>query len=387
MRCRRFLPALLLSLLLHGAAWLLLVAGPRTPHAQVRDEPPIQVTIVDIAPPPPPAQVGAAPKIPIVPKKRAAGAATRSTNGSGGTPHSVNVPSPPAAPAEGSALASGDGPKPLILLPRGASEAVPSEPSRGRTIHPDDPELSEWVRLAEEEMRVHARVDEWADDAAAEGRAQHGVPHPYAGEVGLALRSGLAGADGGTPGELGGANPAEFMFNRWRRGAEDYARSGNPNVAPSGINPRHSEQLKRIFGDEALGLRLRAQAAETLMDLGHGAPLLSLTLELRQGPDGSVRSQRVVEESGSALFDQFVLRVVPEAVRAAGPPPEELLKGRTELRSLWRIEGWSRLPGKLDDLFSLLGSPAVRGVPLEPLIRQLGAQEQFEFRTRLLRLY
>lgn len=275
----------------------------------------------------------------------------------------------------------------LNLLPPMASSdiAVPSQ-GGGRTLYPGDPEFSEEVRRAEEEFRVGQRVDGWAKDGAAEARAQHGG-HPYLGAVGDALRSGLGSEEGATPAALRSPGMMEKMAERWLGAAEQYAKTGNPNLAPPGIAPRQSERAREHFGNEpgANGLRALIQATETMEDLRTGVPLLSLTLELQQGPDGALMSQKILESSGSGPFDEFVLRVVPEAIAAVGAPPEEVLRGRESLRSVWRIEGW---PGAGKGALSYLPEPGAYGIPLEVVKKQImGDHRPFDFRARVMRIY
>ena len=266
----------------------------------------------------------------------------------------------------------------------------PREEPAGKTLYPDDPSLSPRAKRAEEEIRVKDRVDGWADDAAAEARVQRGLPHPYLTEVGDALRGGLNSAEGGTPAALGGPRALELLVNRYRNAAQQYARTGNPgDVIPPGLAPRQTEKQNELFGNEGGSTWTRAftQSADTLQLLSHGAPLLALTLELRQRPSGQILSERVIEPSGSAKFDAFVMRVVPLALSGLGAVPHEALHGRSELRSVWRIQGWARLPRKLERAMTLFGAPAVEGIPLDVLTPQLAAHEQFDFRARLLRAY
>jgi hypothetical protein len=128
-------------------------------------------------------------------------------------------------------------------------------------------------------------------------------------------------------------------------------------------------------------------ARTRVQNLANGAPLLALTLELRQRPSGQIPSGKVIESSRSAKFDAFVLRVVPEALAGLGPAPGEALHGRSELRSVWRIEGWARLPKNMERAMELLGTPGAMGIPMDVLGKQQAAHEQFDFRALLLRAY
>jgi hypothetical protein len=267
--------------------------------------------------------------------------------------------------------------------------APPQEAPGGSTLRPDDPSLSEWARRAEEEHRVKERVERWTEDAAAESRAQRGLPHPYLTQVGEKLRASLDAAPGGTPQALGAPDTLEFLFNQYKGAAEEYGKTGKNSVTVPGLSPRQTERQKELFGNEreSLWLRGMTQAAETIQNMSHGTPLLSLTLELRQAPNGRLLSQRVVQRSSSSKFDAFVLRVVPEALAQLGPVPEPALRGRDELKSVWRIEGWPRLPKNVERWTTLLGTPGGFGVPADPFLKEMAASQHFAFRPRLLRAY
>lgn len=316
------------------------------------------------------------------PPQRAPGAVADTTDARPGndapsTDAPIAASAPPIDPAT---------PRLNLLPPMASSDiAVPSH-GGGRTLYPGDAEFSEEVRRAEEEFRVGQRVDRWAQDGAAEARAQFGG-HPYLGAVGDALRSGFGSEEGATPAALGSPGMMEKMAQRWLGAAEQYAKTGNPNLAPPGIASRQSERARELFGNEPGANELRAliQATETMEDLRTGVPLLSLTLELQQGSDGGLMSQKILESSGSGPFDEFVLRVVPEAIAAAGPPPADVLRGRDRLRSVWRIEGW---PGAGKGALSYLPEPGAYGIPLEVVKKQImGDHRPFDFRARVLRVY
>ncbi len=272
----------------------------------------------------------------------------------------------------------------------GDGSESPAPGSRGRTLRAEDgdPYGSEAARREEEQFRVHGRVDGWARDSLAEARAQRGLPHPYVSGMGNALREGLGRAEGGTPEALGAPGAAGFMVRRYFDSAEAYARTGNPGISTPGLAERQSEKLKAHTKDGAGLVSLFTQAAETSLDLAYGKPLLALTLELRLGRDGRPSSQpSLLERSGSEKFDSFVLRVVPGALAELGPVPEEALRGREELRSVWLIEGWARIPPKLDKAMTMIGVPGVQGISGDVLMKQAASKEQFDFRARLLRVY
>lgn len=391
MKRRRIPTALVVSLLLHAVlgfvAWKYAKSTTRT----VASAPaPIELELVTVAPvieekeKPRPPPVVARPKRSLKPPPTAPRQPAPAPPASTGAPEQLAL----GAQSEGpSSAPASPAPRKLELFPRlplSGGMPVASAPPTGRTIRPDDPSLSPEVKRLEEEHRVGGRVGGWAKDALAEARAGAGAGggHPYLGGVGTAMRSGLRSAKGGTQGALG-ANPAEVMFNRWTGAMEDYAKTGNPGIQEEGLAPTQSEKLKQMYGQEAQWVQGLSQGAQTVHDLQHGKPLLSLTFELRQKKDGHFKSGTILEKSGSDHFDAFVMRVVPKALEELGPPPEEVLRGRDEVRSVWRIEGW-QVYTQLETQLPGLG---IEGIPLDALRRQLAKDKKFDFRARLLRAY
>lgn len=396
-RRRHLTWALLISLAVHFLLLLVLLWSRGKPSPAARQEvvpsEPVVVALVQL--PPEPTQQ------PSPPPSSKPGTRSRARTSERARAAEHHEPAPVAE--EAAPEPTTDLPKRLSLVPEHLAPGLePTEPAptRGQTLYPDDPSLSEWARSEEEAFRVKGRVDDWAREIGAEARARGGVAHPYLGRVGEALREGLGGTDGGTPNALGAPNAAQALFNQYRGAAEKYAQTGNPGVSTPGLAPRQTEKQREFFGDENWvhdpetgqavqtlpWTQMFTQSAETLQDLAHSGALLSLTLELRQKPDGAVVSQQLLERSKSSAFDAFVVRVVPQALASLGPVPEEVLRGNPELRTVWQIEGWPRLPPKLEQAMLLFGAPALMGVPLDALLTGSGDQ-QFRFRARLLKAY
>lgn len=269
-------------------------------------------------------------------------------------------------------------PPQIALSERGT---FPVEPSRGETVHPDDPRFSPEVIAAQEERRVKGRVDSWTGDELAEARAQRGLPHPYLTRLGATARAGLdklARARGlHAPAGL----QARALADRYNDSAASYAKTGDPGLGPPGQAPRPSEAMTQ---PEMAGMRALAQATETFNDLSHGKPLLTLTLEFRQTKDNHSKTA-VLKASIDPAFDAFVLEAWPLSVAAAGAPPPDAFHA-SELRSIWEVEGW---PGKtpLDKTLSYLPTAGVMGVPLTQVIPGMVNGVGYEFRARLLRVY
>lgn len=257
------------------------------------------------------------------------------------------------------------------------------EPSRGRTLRPGDPELSDEVQRLEAEKRVTERVQGWTNDKLAEARAEGGG-HPYFGEVGSALRSALQHAEGGRPAQLGVAGELERMVQRYGDAASDFAKTGNPGFPPPGQAPTQNEKQKELFGSDGQLVQALSQAAQLAQDLQTGKPLLTLTFELRQGGDGHYRDGNILKGSGNPRFDAFVMRVVPGAMAQLGPPPDLVLRGRDEVRSVWRIDGWPAY----STLENTLPAMGVQGLPIDGARKQLRHEAlEFDFRAHLLRAY
>ncbi len=387
--------AFIASLALHGALFAWLVSRPPLPRPErpAREASRIEVEVSFVEPRPEPA-----PDIQRPPLRR--------------PPLRREVPTPPPQPEE---VATADARAGETDVPH-APSAQPRELTRGPTLTPSleilgggtegpgeggvalrgrtfragegDPYGSEAARREEERFRVHGRVDGWAKDSLAEARAQRGLPHPYIGGVGEALREGLGRAEGGTPAALGAAGAAEFMLRRYADAAAEYTRTGNPGISTPGLAERQSERLKSQFGGEAKFVQALTQAGETSLDLAYGKPLLALTLELRLSRDGKpVSAPALLQRSGSDAFDAFVLRVIPGALAELGPVPEDALRGQEELRSVWLIEGWASLPPKLNDAMLMYGVPGMMGIGGDVLLKEIASSEQFDFRAKLLRVY
>ncbi|MHB8879381.1 MAG: hypothetical protein ACYC8T_37275 [Myxococcaceae bacterium] len=387
-------PALLISLALHAGLAAYLATRP----APVPVSPPaplewVEVEVKEVEPAPAPE-----------PKKKKK---IRSAQPPSAPPlqadSSAATPPPPApaagapqaeAPlAEAAPPAGAPGERRISLLPRfdlplgGPGIPVPS--ARGRTLRPDDPSFSKEVQDAEAEHRVEGRVTGFMEDTLSEARVQRGLPHPYFTGVGEAARSRLD-ADARAQNMRSGLGEVAAQFGkRYLESIESYAKTGNPNLGPSGAAPRMSEKLQERAGNDPDKVFVRAlvQAAELSEDLKSGRPILSLTLEMRQSRGSTERSTLLVKGSGSASFDAFVLGSWPEAVEQAGPPPAEAFRS-DELRSVWAVEGWLRMSKKLERAMSYLPSPGALGIPVDKVLPKLTEEGyRYEFRARLLRVY
>ncbi|MCY1078040.1 TonB C-terminal domain-containing protein [Archangium lansingense] len=269
------------------------------------------------------------------------------------------------------------------------SLAVAPEPRGGRTLRPGDPELRPESN-EEASERLTAQLQDWADDDTAGVRAQGIGGHPYLGEMRDSLAEALGHTAGGKPKELGIDNPIAGLLKNYTEAAEQYGKTGGPGITPPSTTPLHSEQLAARFRDEsaARSMIASAQALETLEALESRSALLTVQLELRHSPTGTLLGSRLTESSGNRLFDAFVLKVVPASLGELKPPPPEVMRNKEELKTRWLVEGWHRPPKGLSQ--SIASSLASGQLMLSPLALLPSAQDEeaeFEYRVRLTRLY
>ena len=382
----RLKSALLVSLLLHAGAVILILLQRPASESTVQPPKATEWVIVDVVPAPPPP----APKVVKAPPIKKAAPKEKQAKAEAVEPVAVPLPPEPVALDEPRSTAPVPS-KPINLFP--LPSLLPStevaEAPHGHTSRPDDPEFRPEVIRAEEEHRVKQRVDGWAQDELAEVRAQGGLPHPYFSGVRDAARAGLdkRAREAGITATTG--QMMKEIGKRYADSASSYAKTGDPNLGPPGVNPRQSEVLKERMGNmpEAMALRALVQATETQNELSHGKPLIALTLELRQFRDGRPLTAMVIQASSDARFDAFVLDAWPKSIAEAGPPPADAFHG-PELRSIWAVEGWLGLPKKLEAAISYLPMPGIMGMGADKLLPALTEEGyHYEFHARLLRVY
>jgi hypothetical protein len=382
----------LISLALHACLALLLYLRPPPPPP--REKPAtMEWVIVEVPPAPPPKVVPPVPVPPPEPPKPELAKKKPKKDVepiAEAQPEEVQpAPAPAPAPMAADLPAAPSKPINLFPVPSLAPSTEVAEAPHGHTVRPTDPEFRPEVIRAEEEHRVNERVTAFAQDELAEARAQGGLPHPYFSGVREAAKKGLAkrAKEQGIK-----ATTTQMMTQigkRYADSASSYAKSGNPDLGPPGINPRPSERLNERFGNipETMALRALAQATETQDELSHGKPLITLTLELRQFRDGSPLTAVVLKASSDPKFDAFVLEAWPKSIAEAGAPPDDAFHGPV-LRSIWAVEGWLGMPKKLEEAFSYVPVPGMMGIGVDKVLPALTAEGyHYEFQARLLRVY
>ena len=204
--------------------------------------------------------------------------------------------------------------------------------------------------LAEEAVRVQARLSGYLDDFQARERVRE-VRDAYWQSVQDELEHGFEvkwEVRDGDHAPSAARRIAGEIVDQYRRELEAYGRSGSPLEsgpgAPGGRQPLRDEFL--TLAPEERGLRgtslERPHAAMTLEALaaagmGEGSPWhtrLVVRILLTQRTDGAVESARVAASSGNPIYDKLAL---DKALRLGtsgllGSPPRE------HRRSLWAFD-------------------------------------------------
>jgi hypothetical protein len=183
-------------------------------------------------------------------------------------------------------------------------------------------------------------VQVFIQDQQAQLRVANGQIDPYFSRLREALEKALEDAP-----VFSGTSLLNQAATSWGFQAGTYGATGNPGTGPVPKAPTVSEQLQELErrrGDESMeGLRGRIQAAQEMQKLaGGGGAKLVVTLELHQGPDGSLRDAKLVSKSGNASYDAFVMSAVPPALAKLTPPPDGARGVRPDgIHTLWSVEG------------------------------------------------
>ncbi len=330
--------AVLLSLALHVGLGLLLHRADAPPPASVRPAP-AELAWVEVERPPAPPPPAAAPPRPVAAPRPPRAAPPRTATVA--PPPSV---SPPAAPAS---EAPPDAPQALKLLPRlslvpdAASGGLPVP--RGRTLRPGEGPSAEALLGAEKE-RVQGRVQGFLDDGLARLQVENGLADTFFGDMDKALEKGLSGAPlfeyQGVLQHFFKARPENVQgLQDFLASIHSYGATGSPDSmgAPSG-----TDRLEDVARSGGAGARARSQRSTTdvLEEYNRRVGALHVKLELEQAPSGQVRAVKLLESSGNALFDAYVLKRVSPALSALGPAPEHFAaRYKGSVRSVWGVQG------------------------------------------------
>ncbi|WP_240359919.1 TonB C-terminal domain-containing protein [Pyxidicoccus trucidator] len=307
---------------------------------------------------------------------------------------------PPDAPKPSRSAGSGFFPLPPSLMPGGPPITGPKTQS-GHTLRPGDPSLSPEVLAAQETARVSGRVQVFVEDRQAELRVANGQIDPYFSRLREALEKSLEDAP-----VFDGIRLLDQATHSWANQASRFGATGNPGTGPVAAAPTVSEQLQSLQNREERGvewmesLRARVQAGDEVQKLaGGGGNKLVVTLELHQGPDGTLRDAKLVSTSGNKAYDAYVLSGVPPALAKLAPPSDEARGVRPDgIHTLWSVEGRVVYLRKLKELkgqdAAYVAAALAAGMLAGRFDETTGEIEVIDFRNprfvcqaRLLRVY
>ncbi|MCP3101670.1 TonB C-terminal domain-containing protein [Myxococcus sp. K15C18031901] len=236
------------------------------------------------------------------------------------------------------------------------------------------------------------------DDQQAAIRVANGLIDPYFSRLREALEDGFEDAP-----VFSGTSVLRQAATAWGTQLKNYGATGTPSASVPNA-PTIAEQLKDRElerGDvDAEGLRARSQVGDEVLNLarGGGAKLI-VTLELHQGPDGSLRDAKLVSLSGNPAYDAFVLGAVPGSLVKLAPPPPDARGVRPEgIHTLWAVEGRVVYFRKLKDVRGrdslTMAAMAAAGILAGRFEETTGELEVVDFsnprfvcQARLLRVY
>ncbi|WP_375764792.1 hypothetical protein NR798_24045 [Archangium gephyra] len=422
MRRSRLFQALILSLALHLGLGLVLYLAPpkRDPSLLNARQEPIQIEVVERAPPPreepPPAPPPAMepprpPRGTPRPPRAAPPPAPPPPSATAAAPPPAATP--PATPPPETGPEEPDVPRQVRLFPGlgglavGPSTSATPGASTGHTWRPGDGPSREQL-LAQDGERVRGRVQGFLDDGMASLRVQNGLIDPYFGDMDKALEKGLSGAPlfayEGVFKHFFKATPERGQgLRELLKSAGRYGATGSPDAVSE---PSGTDRLEDVARSGTAGARARSRpsAVDMFETYNKAAGALHVTLELEQSRTGRVLGVKLVDSSGNPLFDAYVIERVPSSLEALGPATEHFaVRSKGNVRSVWGVDGhvsFSRTIrfSKLDELnaedaaylsalmpLGLLSGnfEETRGEVIIPDFRR----PHFDIRTQLLRVY
>ncbi|RKG91312.1 hypothetical protein D7V88_09630 [Corallococcus terminator] len=266
-------------------------------------------------------------------------------------------------------------------------------------MRPGDPSLAPDALAAEEKARVSERVQGIIDDRRARDRVDTGRIHPYFSKLRAKLERQMHAAPLFDMPSL----PKQLLHS-WADKAHRFGASGSPGAGPpTRAPPKPGELLAQRARNNPEFDRLRgqSQAGEELQSFANGVSSLKLvvTLELIQGPDGTLREVKLVSRSGNRAYDDYVLQSVPSALAKTPPPPPDALGVNADgIRTLWAVEGRVVYVRKASEMkgsdSAYLAAAAAVGLLAGGFEETTGEvyvidvrNPHFECRSRLLRVY
>jgi TonB family protein len=313
---RRFLLPLLLSVLLHAAgvavAWLV-----TRPQGAAAGPQPIELTLIEVSLPPPPAPAEPATVQPARPAPRA---------------HPLPA-SEHARPAEVAPKAPPVVDAPFATVPRPTT--LPSATLSWT--------LDAGTLLEEEATGLHAPavsvdlIGELTRATVGRGKVDRGLVHPYYSQLGKVLLKNWdadrAVSSAGLKGFVEQMGESTKAWNNiWREKAEVFGKSGSPFDAPANVRGRAAND-RLIPGQD---LAARREVAKVMSE--QMKSMRRAQIRVTQAANGKLLKVELVKPSNDSNVDRQALTDVRAAAESLPPPPEEALSGRTSLVSLWEFE-------------------------------------------------
>ena len=288
-------------------------------------------------------------------------------------PPPVATPKPialPPQPRRGERLVAPPPPPQSLNQP----EAVPPRESdipRVAVLTPRDEGAPRTQQpLIDEHERVSSLVDSWLSVEVNGARVRGGLVDPAYAQLCEALRAATDDAprfiDTNSPIAVGSA-----LVESWGAGAAKYGKSGAPYAEPGGRlerieRPPSLDALAKVSPEDAQAMAQFLAAGARLQEFADGRPGfgLSALVELRHRPSGALESARLLQPSGLAPFDSWVLE------RARQVALEFALDGGTlarPLHSVWRFDGVVLYRRKLSSLDGGVARAAVGMITMAAL--------------------
>ncbi len=332
---RRVLATLALSLLLHAGLLAWLISRPRVEPAGVK---PTELVFVEVdLPPPPPPQVEEPPPPapappPALPKVAKAAPLPPPVAVAKAEPVAAPEPPPEEPPSDRPVADSPRMDMPRLEVPRLA-------PSAGLTLSLDA------GFVAEEEPRRGLHAPEISKDLVADltrstigrGKVDRGLVHPYYQTLGKALlKNWDADRSVSAKGLKGFAESTVENTKAWNKiwldKANEFGKSGTPFELTN--NARNKPTNERLLPGQDLQARKEVQKEMAKQFKSSRRAEIKVT----QALTGKLLKVELLKPSNDAFVDNQAVVDVRAAAEQLPPPPDEVIKGKTEIISTWEFE-------------------------------------------------
>ncbi len=322
---------LALSLLVHAGLFAWLISRPRAATPAVK---PAELVFVEVdlppAPPPPPkveAPAAPVPKAVKAPVRRAPPVEVAKAE------PVVEPPLPPEEPPSDRPVADA----PRLDMPR--LDPLKLAPSAGLTLSLDA------GFIAEDEPRRGLHAPEISKDLVADltkatigrGKVDRGLVHPYYQQLGkVLLKNWDADRSVSQKGLKGFAESTLENTKAWNKiwldKASDYGKSGTPFELAN--NARNKPSNERLLPGQDLQARKEVQKEMAKQFKSSRRAEIKVT----QALTGKLLKVELLKPSNDAFVDNQAVVDVRAAAEKLPPPPDEVIKGKTEIISTWEFE-------------------------------------------------